>query len=114
MDCGPTCLRIVAKFFGKNYSLSYLRDRSYITKSGVSLLGISEAAESIGLHTQGAKLTWEQLRNEAPFPCIVHWRNRHFVVVYKIKKRSPYFNFLKNTAKQDEIPRFFRPVFPFS
>jgi ATP-binding cassette subfamily B protein len=103
MDCGPTCLRIVAKFFGKNYSLSYLRDRSYITKSGVSLLGISEAAESIGLHTQGAKLTWEQLRNEAPFPCIVHWRNRHFVVVYKIKKRSPYFNFLKNTAKQDTV-----------
>lgn len=103
MDCGPTCLRIIAKFFGKSYSLVYLRDRSYLTKSGVSLLGISEAAESIGLHTLGAKLSWEQLRNEVPLPCIVHWKQRHFVVVYKIKKKKHFFNFWNKTDKQETV-----------
>ena len=93
MDCGPTCLRIIAKYFGKSYSLTFLRDRSYITRSGVSLLGISEAAESVGLHTQGAKITWEQLRDEAPLPCIVHWKQNHFVVVYKINKGKKVFAF---------------------
>ncbi len=92
MDCGPTCLRIISKYFGKEYSLAFFRNRSYITNTGVSLLGISEAAESIGLHTQGARLTWEQLCNEAPLPCIVHWKKSHFVVVYKIKKRKRYFS----------------------
>ena len=90
MDCGPTCLRIIAKYYGKSYSLAFLRERSYITRSGVSLLGISEAAESIGLHTQGAKLTWEQLRNEVPLPCVVHWKKNHFVVVHRIKKRKKH------------------------
>ena len=86
MDCGPTCLRMIAKYYGKSYSLQFLRSRSYITKSGVSMLGISDAAESIGFRTRGYRLTWEQLRDEVPLPCIVHWRQRHFVVVYAIKK----------------------------
>ena len=103
MDCGPTCLRIIAKYFGKNISLSLLRDRCYITKRGVSLLGISEAAESIGLHTKGAKLSWEQLRDEAPLPCIVHWKKRHFVVVYQIKKRKRLFSFFKKSDRGDTI-----------
>jgi len=84
MDCGPTCLRIIAKYYGKNYSLQYLRDHSFLTREGVSMLGISEAAEHIGFHTIGYRLTWEELRDEIPFPCIVHWKQRHFVVVYKI------------------------------
>lgn len=87
MDCGPSCLRIIAKFYGKSYTLQSLRSRSFITKSGVSMLGISDAAESIGFRTRGYRLTWEQLRDEVPLPCIVHWNQRHFVVVYKIKKR---------------------------
>ena len=86
MDCGPTCLRMIGKYYGKSYSLQFLRSRSYITKSGVSMLGISDAAESIGFRTRGYRLTWEQLRDEVPLPCIVHWRQRHFVVVYAIKK----------------------------
>ncbi len=90
MDCGPTCLRIIAKYYGKSYSLQYLRSRSYITRSGVSMLGISDAAESIGFRTKGYRLTWEQLRDEVPLPCIVHWNQRHFVVVYAItEKRAP-------------------------
>jgi ATP-binding cassette, subfamily B, bacterial len=87
MDCGPTCLQMVAKHYGKTYSLQYLRSRSFITKSGVSMLGISDAAESIGFRTRGYRLTWEQLRDEVPLPCIVHWNQRHFVVVYDIRKR---------------------------
>ena len=66
MDCGPTCLRIVAKYYGKSYSLQYLRSRSYITRSGVSMLGISDAAESIGFRTKGYRLTWEQLHYLKP------------------------------------------------
>jgi len=87
MDCGPTCLQMVAKHYGKSYSLQYLRSRSFISKSGVSMLGISDAAESIGFRIRGYRLTWEQLRDEVPLPCIVHWNQRHFVVVYKIRKR---------------------------
>ena len=104
MDCGPTCLRMIAKYYGKSYSLQFLRSRSYITKSGVSMLGISDAAESIGFRTRGYRLTWEQLRDEVPFPCIVHWKQRHFVVVYAIRKpRKLSWLFgkgkSKNTAK---------------
>ena len=51
MDCGPSCLRMVAKFYGKNYTLQALRSKAFITKSGVSMPGISDAAESIGFST---------------------------------------------------------------
>lgn len=87
MDCGPTCLRMIAKHYGRTCSLQNLRERCHITREGVSLLGISDAAESIGFRTAGVKITWEQLRDEMPLPCIVHWNQRHFVVVYGIKRR---------------------------
>lgn len=85
MDCGPACLRMVAKFYGKNFTLQILRDRSFITRRGVSLLGISDAAESIGMRSMGIKISFERLK-KAPLPCIVHWKQEHFIVVYKIKK----------------------------
>lgn len=56
MDCGPTCLRIIAKYYGKNFSLQSLRDKCHINREGVSLLGISDAAEKIGFRTIGVKL----------------------------------------------------------
>lgn len=87
MDCGPTCLRIVAAFYGKNYSLQNLREKCHITREGVSLLGISDAAEAIGFRTAGVNITWGRLRDEVNLPCIVLWNQRHFVVVYKIEKR---------------------------
>ena len=86
MDCGPSCLRMVAKHYGKNYTLQTLRDKSYITREGVSMLGISDAAESIGFRTMGVRITFDQLMEEAPLPCIAHWKQNHFVVVYEIKK----------------------------
>lgn len=90
MDCGPTCLRMIAKHYGKTYSLQYLREHSYISREGVSLLGISEAAEQIGLRTLAVKLTLEQLLQEAPLPCIVHWRQNHFIIVHHTTKRHVF------------------------
>ena len=88
MDCGPTCLRMIAKFYGKSYSLQTLRDKCHITREGVSMLGISDAAESVGFRTTGIKLTWVQLCEEIPLPCIVHWNQKHFVVVYDINRKG--------------------------
>ncbi|MDP4272669.1 MAG: peptidase domain-containing ABC transporter [Bacteroidota bacterium] len=89
-DCGPSCLHMVSKFYGKNYNLQYLRENCFITREGVSLLGISEAAEKIGFRTIGVNLKFESLANEAQLPCIVHWNQNHFIVVYKIKKKLVY------------------------
>ena len=87
MDCGPTCLRMVAKHYGKHYSLETLRRKSFIGREGVSMLGISTAAESIGFRSIGVHISFQQLA-EAPLPCIVHWKQNHFVVVYDIKIRK--------------------------
>ena len=84
MDCGPACLRMISKYYGHHYSLQTLRQKCFITREGVSLLGISDAAESIGFRTCGVKITGEQLVNEAMLPCILYWNNSHFVVCYKI------------------------------
>ncbi len=86
MDCGPTCLKMVAASYGKEYSLDFLRANAYITRQGVSLLGISDAAERIGFKTLKAKLTYQQLVEQAPLPCILHWNQEHFVVLYAVKK----------------------------
>lgn len=90
MDCGPTCLRMIAKFYGKNISLDFLRNQSHITREGVSLLGISDAAEAIGMRSLGTKVTFDQLVKEVPKPCIVHWDQNHFVVLYQVKKGKLY------------------------
>lgn len=92
MDCGSTCLRIVAKHYGRSYSATRMRELCHVTREGVSMLGVSDAAEKIGFHTAGVKITWEQLFNDAPLPCIVHWNQKHFVVVYKIKKDKVYLS----------------------
>ena len=88
MDCGPACLRMVAKHYGRNYTVQTLRQRCFITREGVSMLGISDAAESIGFRTTGVKINFEQLSGDVPLPCIAHWNQNHFVVVYKIKKHK--------------------------
>ena len=94
MDCGPTCLRMIAKYYGRNYSLQTLRNKSYITRQGVSLLGVSEAAESIGFRTQGVRVTMDQLVDEVSLPCILHWNQNHFIVCYKITHRRKKLDFL--------------------
>lgn len=88
MDCGPTCLRMIAAFYGKHYTLNEMRERSFITHLGVSLLGISMAAENLGFHTIGVQISFWQLVKEARLPCIVHWNQQHFVVVYRITQKN--------------------------
>ena len=86
-DCGPASLKMVAKYFGRYYSLQYLRDKCGITKEGVSMLGISAAAESIGLHTVALKCTIDDVVTKIPFPAIVFWNENHFVVVYDANQK---------------------------
>jgi ATP-binding cassette subfamily B protein len=88
MDCGPTCLRMIAKHYGKTYTLQSLRDKSHITREGVSMLGIADAAESIGMRSMGVKITFEQLAKDAPLPAVCHWGQNHFVVVHKIEEKK--------------------------
>ena len=104
MDCGPTCLRMIAKYYGKTYSLQTLRAHSFITREGVSMLGISDAAESIGFRTMGVRITLEQLREEMPLPCILHWKQSHFVVCYAIKKKKDGYRYhIADPASQPVI-----------
>jgi len=79
---------MIAKHYGKSYSVQTLREKSFITREGVSMLGISDAAESIGFRTNGVKITFNQLIEERPFPCILHWNQNHFVICYDIKKKK--------------------------
>jgi ATP-binding cassette subfamily B protein len=89
-DCGPACLKMIAKYYGKTLSLEYLREKSYINKLGVSLLGISEAAETIGFRPTAVKISFDSLVEQAQLPCVVHWNWNHFVTVYKIKKNKVF------------------------
>ncbi len=82
-DCGPTCLKIIAKYFGKTISIGELRKISETTREGSSLLGLSEATENLGFKSLGVKITLQKLQ-EAPLPCILHWNKNHYVVLYKI------------------------------
>ena len=88
MECGPTCLRMVMAYYGRNYPLERLRDMCHIQRDGVSLLGVAEAAEQLGMHTTGVKATLQQLVDEVPLPCILHWNQGHFVVLYEVKRNG--------------------------
>ncbi|WP_272150222.1 peptidase domain-containing ABC transporter [Tenacibaculum aiptasiae] len=90
-DCGPTCIKIIAKHYGKTINTQQLRNLSETTREGSSLLGLSEAVESIGFRSLGVKLAYKKLL-EAPLPCIVHWNKNHYVVLYKIKKDTVYIS----------------------
>lgn len=81
MDCGPACLKMILKHYGKDVSLERLKELAQVTMSGVSLFGLSETAEKLGFRTISAKLTFEQLLEDAPLPCILHWDQNHYVVL---------------------------------
>lgn len=86
MDCGAACLRMISRHFGRYYSLEYLRELTYLGKQGVTLLGISDAAEHIGLQSLAVKTTYDRLSRDIPLPCVAHWKQEHFVVIYKANK----------------------------
>ncbi|MBV7270714.1 peptidase domain-containing ABC transporter [Winogradskyella sp. WHY3] len=90
-DCGPTCIKIIAKHYGKLINTQHLRNLSETTRAGSSLLGISEAFESVGFRSLGVKMSYEKLL-EAPLPCVLHWNKNHYVALYKIKRDSLYIS----------------------
>ena len=90
MDCGPTCLRMIARHYGRFFDAEFMRNKCAITREGVSLAGISDAAEAIGMSALAVEVSFETLRDEVPLPAIAHWRQRHFVVVYRIKRDRVY------------------------
>jgi len=107
MDCGPACLKMIAGFYKMNFSLELLRKKCYITREGVSFLGLSEAADELGFRTIGVKIPFELLNDNVPLPCIVHWRQKHFIVVYKIKNKKifvadPAVGFVKYNREEFE------------
>jgi ATP-binding cassette subfamily B protein len=83
MDCGPTCLQMISKYYGRFFSLSFLREKCYLSREGVSLLGLSEAAHALGYMPTGAKISLDQL-SEIPLPCIAHWNGNHFLVIIEV------------------------------
>lgn len=89
-DCGPACLKMIAKHFGRFYSLQMLRDKCGLSKNGVSLLDLSHGSESIGLRSLPVKGTIDNLINDIPLPAIIHWNDEHFVVVYNVTKKYIY------------------------
>ncbi len=92
MDCGPASLKIVAKYYGKNISMKYIRDLCSSNKEGVSLLGMSKASDSIGLRSLALKVSLVDLQEKIPFPCILHWDYSHFVVLYKLTNKRAYIS----------------------
>ena len=90
-DCGPTCIKIIAKRYGKLINTQQLRSLSETTREGTSLMGLSDAVESVGFKSLGVKLSYQKIL-EAPLSCIVHWNKNHYVVLYKIKKNTVYIS----------------------
>jgi ATP-binding cassette subfamily B protein len=88
MDCGPACISMIARWYGKRISLETVRRRAYMTREGVSFLGLKSAAESIGFKVVGVKIPFSGLAARAPLPCIVHWQQNHFIVVNRITDRK--------------------------
>lgn len=88
MDCGATCLRMIARYYGRFYSLEHLREITYVDREGVSMLGISDAAEQLGFQTLGVVISYDRLADDIPLPCIAYWEQRHFVVIHKVNKRK--------------------------
>jgi ATP-binding cassette subfamily B protein len=88
MDCGPACISMVALWHGRRVSLETIRKRAWITREGVSFLGLKSAAESIGFRAEGVRIPFSVLAAKAPKPCIVHWQQNHFIVVNKATDRK--------------------------
>ncbi len=116
MDCGAACLRMIAKYHGQSYPLSYLKEITYLDREGVSLLGISDAAEKIGLKTLAAPIPFQRLAEDIPLPAIGHWENNHFVVVYKATKKHVWIGDpateLKKISKEEFLAGWARDYFP--
>ncbi len=107
MDCGVSCLKMISQYYGKTISHSKLKQLAYTGKDGTSLLAISEAAENLGYRTSGGKIAYANL-SMVPLPCVLHWNQEHFVVLYKVKKK----NFFRNENRYGIVdPAFGKKVY---
>jgi ATP-binding cassette subfamily B protein len=88
MDCGATCIRMIGRHYGKDISIEKLRKSSQYSRHGISLGGISKASEKIGFKSLAINVQTSDIEKDAPLPCILHWNQNHFVVLYKAKKNS--------------------------
>lgn len=89
-DCGPSCLKMLTKFYGKNFSIEHLRYLCNISPDGISAKNLIEASEELGFHAMPATINFKTLLEEAPIPCVVSWEDSHFVVVYKVLSKRVY------------------------
>lgn len=108
-DCGPTCIKIISKYYGRLTEIETIRSLAETTREGSSLLGLSAAAEGLGFKSLAVKIDFLTLVEEAPLPCICHWGQQHFVVVYKVKRSGgntivyvsdPAYGLLKYTQQE--------------
>jgi ATP-binding cassette subfamily B protein len=106
MDCGPACLKIISKYYGKYYNLQLFRERAGITKDGVNFLGLSYAAESVGFKTLSVDCNVTDLRDKIQLPCIVHFNNNHFIVVYKVTDKHVYVSDPASGLSKIPVKRF--------
>ena len=87
MECGATCLRMIAQYYGKKYSAETMQRLCRITREGVSMLSLSDAAEELGFRSVCGRISLERVVEQRPFPCILYWNQAHFVVLYDVKKK---------------------------
>lgn len=87
MDCGATCLRMIAAYYGRIIPHELIRQKCFVSKVGVSFTSISDASEDLGFRTKAVRVNWDTLCSMILLPCIIHWNHNHFVVLYKIRKK---------------------------
>jgi ATP-binding cassette subfamily B protein len=105
-DCGPTCLRIISKFYGKTIPLQQIRNLSETTREGSSLLGLSDAAENLGFRSLGVQIDFNTFVEEVPLPCIVHWNKVH-CLMKKARKKKPNYHFLNSSSSFSNFSIYF-------
>jgi ATP-binding cassette subfamily B protein len=105
MDCGPTCLRMIARHYGRSIPLQALREKGQLARDGTSLLGLAEAAEAVGFRTMGIELSLTSLVDDAPLPCIVLWDQSHYVVVHDVKQPPTWRRWLRTRANEPVAAR---------
>ena len=91
-DCGPTCLKIISKYYKKNVQVSFLRKECQVYRDGASLANINAAAQKIGFETSIKKISWKDFKNQIKQPCIIHLRQNHYVVLYKISSKYVFIS----------------------
>jgi len=130
-DCGPTCLRMISQYYGKKVDLHTLRKFCYINKNGVNFADLIDAANKLGFETAPVKLTLEELLHKAPKPCLLHWKDNHYVIFLgttrkgiiiiadpsfgKLKlNKKDFLKFWKRDAKEKGIALLLEPNETFS